>query len=124
MPFQKGNNANPNGANNGRPWKDAIKRAIKRREHEDPQALEKLAERLLRKVEEGDVSAIKEFGDRLDGKVAQAIIGSLDDAPINIKHSLDAEVVALVESLGRSESGACESVSDVDEVGEAGADIT
>lgn len=87
MTFAPGQSGNPG----GRPkrvklWQDAIIRAVKRRESEDPQALEKLADSLLRKVAEGDVSAIKEFGDRLDGRVAQAIIGGdEEDAPVKIE---------------------------------------
>lgn len=71
----KGHTNNPNGRpKSAKIWADAINRAIKRREQDDPQALEKLADKLIRKVEEGDVPAIKEFGDRLDGKVPQALV--------------------------------------------------
>ena len=85
MPFQPGNQEAKK-ATNPRPWKEAIARAIKRREESDPLALERLADRLLAKVAEGDVSAIKEFGDRLDGKVAQAIIGGDDDdSPVRLE---------------------------------------
>lgn len=76
--------ANPTGKSgpHPKPWKDAIMRAIKRREQDDPRALERLATSLLRKVEEGDVSAIREFGDRIDGKVTQTIAGDEDGAAI------------------------------------------
>ena len=80
MPFQPGNQEAKK-STNVRPWKEAINRAIKRREESDPLALEKLADKLLSKVAEGDVSAIKEFGDRVDGKVPQAIEGT-DGPPI------------------------------------------
>lgn len=88
MAWQPGQSGNPNGApKQAKIWKDAIARAIKRREDDDPQALERLADRLLAKVAEGDVGAIKELGDRLDGKVAQAIIGGDEgDAPIKLEH--------------------------------------
>lgn len=84
MTWQPGQSGNPNGQpKRTKLWKDAIIRAIKRREETDPQALEKLADKLIAQVEAGDVSAIKEFGDRVDGKVAQALIGGdEDDAPI------------------------------------------
>jgi hypothetical protein len=84
MAWQPGQSGNPNGApKRAKLWKDAIIRAIKRREEADPQALEKLADKLIAQVELGDVGAIKEFGDRVDGKVAQALIGGDDDdAPI------------------------------------------
>lgn len=83
MTWQPGQSGNPEGGKRTKIWRDAINRAIKRREETDPQALEKLADRLLNAVEQGDVGAMKEFGDRVDGKVAQAIIGGDDnDAPI------------------------------------------
>ncbi len=52
-------------------WADAIRRAIKRREESNPQALEWMAEVLLNKAAEGDMAAMKELGDRLDGKPKQ-----------------------------------------------------
>ena len=52
-------------------WADALRRAIKRREDNDPQALERLADVLLNKAAEGDMAAMKELGDRLDGKPKQ-----------------------------------------------------
>ena len=87
MTFAPGQSGNPGGRpKRAKLWQDAIIRAIKRREQDDPQALERLADRLLSKVEEGDVAAIREFGDRVDGKVAQALIGGdEDDAPIAIQ---------------------------------------
>lgn len=82
MAWSEGESGNPKGRpTHVKPWKEAIVRAIKRREDDDPKALDKLADQLLAKVAEGDVSAIKELGDRLDGKVAQAIIGGTDDDP-------------------------------------------
>ena len=83
MAWQQGQSGNPNGApKRAKIWRDAINRAIKRREQDDPQALEKLADKLLVAVDAGDVSAIKEFGDRIDGKVAQAIGGDDELGPI------------------------------------------
>lgn len=57
-------------------WGDAIRRAIKRREEDDPHALEKLAERLLdMAMSDGPqaLGALKELGDRLDGKAHQSL---------------------------------------------------
>ncbi len=86
MTFAPGQSGNPGGRpKRDKLWKDAIIRAIKRREQDDPQALEKLADQFIKKVAEGDVSAIKEFGDRLDGKVAQAIIGDDDADAITVR---------------------------------------
>lgn len=86
MPWQPGQSGNPNGApKRVKIWREAITRAIKRREESDPLALEKLADKLIAAVEAGDVPAIKEFGDRVDGKVAQAIIGDNDEDPVNVR---------------------------------------
>src|SRR5689334_6296823 len=82
MTFAPGQSGNPGGRpKRNKIWQEAIIRAIKRREQDDPLALEKLADKLLRKMDEGDVPAFREFGDRMDGKVAQAIIGGEDDEP-------------------------------------------
>lgn len=82
MTWEPGKSGNPDGRpKSSKIWKDAIVRAIKRREQDDPQALEKLADKLIAQVEAGDVAAIKEFGDRVDGKVAQALIGGDEEDP-------------------------------------------
>lgn len=86
MTWQPGQSGNPAGVPKyAKPWRDAINRAIKRREEKDPHALENLAEKLLRKVDDGDVSAIKELGDRQDGKVPQAIVGSEDHPGVKLE---------------------------------------
>jgi len=54
-----------------RSWSAAIERAIYRRAHDDPQALEKLAEKLVIAAENGDLGALKEIGDRIEGKSLQ-----------------------------------------------------
>lgn len=85
MPWQPGESGNPAGApKRAKLWRDAINRAIKRREAEDPQALEKLADKLLAAVAAGDVGAMKEFGDRLDGKVPQGIGGDDELPPVSV----------------------------------------
>lgn len=86
MTWQPGQSGNPNGQpKRTKLWKEAIVRAIKRREASDPQALEKLADKLIAQVEAGDVAAIKEFGDRVDGKVAQALIGDDSEDAISLR---------------------------------------
>jgi len=76
MTWEAGQSGNPGGRpRRNKIWREAIDRAIKRREQDDPLALEKLADKLLVKVAEGDVAAMKEFGDRVDGKVPQALVG-------------------------------------------------
>lgn len=84
MVWQPGQSGNPAGSTKRKIWQDAINRAIKRREESDPQALEKLADKLLAKVAEGDVAAIKEFGDRVDGKVPQGLGGTDELPPVHI----------------------------------------
>ena len=54
----------------GKPWRDAIRRAVNKRT-EEGKSIDRLAWALLRKAYDGDVVALKEIGDRLDGKAAQ-----------------------------------------------------
>ena len=93
MPFQPGNQEAKKGVK-AKLWRDAINRAIKRREADDPQAMEKLADKLLAKVAEGDVAAMKEFGDRVDGRVPQGLIGGDGDDPdIKVIHEIRRNIV-------------------------------
>jgi hypothetical protein len=69
---------NPKGAKSDKIWRDAIMRAVRRLETDEPpkdakpqQRLERLADALVAKGLEGDVPAMKEIGDRLDGKPHQ-----------------------------------------------------
>ena len=65
---------NPKGAKSDKLWRDAVMRAVKRRESgKDPQAIERLADKLVARGLEGDVSALREIGDRLDGKPVQGL---------------------------------------------------
>lgn len=66
-------------ATKGRPWREAIDRAIKR----DRAALDNVAKALIDAAQAGDMQAIKELGDRLDGKPAQVIAGD-ESAPLTI----------------------------------------
>jgi len=87
QPGQSGNPAGTPGPKKIKRWREALERAILRREQDDPQALERLADSLLRKVGEGDVSAIKELGDRLDGKVTQLIGGDEEASAVKIEYT-------------------------------------
>jgi hypothetical protein len=73
-----------NNRNKAKPWADAIRRAIARREETGSGAdLNRLAEQLLDKAAEGDMAALKELGDRLDGKAAQSLtVGGEDGKPL------------------------------------------
>jgi hypothetical protein len=67
----------------GRPWADAIRRAMARAEAEgNGRAINELADRLLEKAAEGDMAALKELGDRLDGKPHQTVGGDAEGEPI------------------------------------------
>lgn len=73
----KGNN----NATKGRPWREAIDRAIKR----NRDALDACAASLLAAAMNGDMQALKELGDRLDGKPAQSLaLTDPDGGPLRI----------------------------------------
>lgn len=77
MPAPLGNQ----NARKGKPWQAAINRALEKRSRvAQMEALDELAESLLRKCDDGDIAALKELGDRLDGKPAQAIVNGDDGA--------------------------------------------
>lgn len=86
MPFLPGQSGNPGGRKKNRPWRDAIERAITRRNIDGMEGIDALADALLDVATGKDISALKEIGDRIDGKVPQAHIGSddPDDPPIAI----------------------------------------
>ena len=63
---------NTNGSK-GRPWTDAIKRALARRSDSVEGGLNDLADTFIEAVASGDAWAMKELGDRLEGKSAQSI---------------------------------------------------
>ncbi len=66
-------------------WLQAIDRALeKRSKFAGIQALDELAEKLLKRADDGDMSALKELGDRIDGKPAQAITGA-DGGPVQVE---------------------------------------
>jgi len=79
--------AAPKGNTNGakaKQWSAAIERALDKRipGKTRVEALDDLAEKLLRQCEEGDLAALKELGDRLDGKPSQQIDhGNVNDKP-------------------------------------------
>lgn len=88
MTFVKGRSGNPGGRGTEKVWRDAIRRAVARREpldpSEKPQRLDLLAEAAVKAGLSEDVAALKEIGDRLDGKVPQAITGDSEGDPLVI----------------------------------------
>lgn len=65
-------------------WTAAIERALEKRGVSRAEALDALAEKLLKKCDEGELAAIKELGDRLEGKPAQTIQGP-DGGPVQVE---------------------------------------
>ena len=53
-------------------FSDALRRAAKRRDQGDVQAIERLADVVFDKALGGDMTAAKEIGDRLEGKAHQS----------------------------------------------------
>ena len=83
-------------------WSAAINRALDARTRlEGKEALDTLAEELLKKCAEGDLSALKELGDRIDGKPAQSLnVGSEEENPLRL-----VTTVELVPLLGKDDEG-------------------
>lgn len=103
MPFQPGNTLGQSNKK-ARIWLKAINDAIAKRLKTDPEALEKLADKLLVGVDNGDMGAIRELGDRLDGKVPQALVGGDDDsAPIRLLTNSDADIIARYQQISSQE---------------------
>jgi hypothetical protein len=74
MAFQKGISGNPGGKKQGRPWRDAIERAVARRQGKtDLKGIDDIADKLLDAAAAGDMQAVREFGDRMDGKAPQSV---------------------------------------------------
>lgn len=75
------------GAKPDKLWTDALRRAVMRRAggDDDPQAIERLADKCVELGLGGDMGAIREIGDRLDGKAPQAMQLSGDaENPIEV----------------------------------------
>lgn len=84
MPFEPGNNANPDGARKQRQFYDSLNLALKSdglHKEGDPKRLRRIAEKLVKSAEAGEPWAIKEIAERIDGKATQ-MIGSDPDAPL------------------------------------------
>ncbi len=76
--MERGGQPGNQNASKGKPWAQAIERALaKRSKGEMVAALDDLAEKLLVQCDQGEMTALKELGDRLDGKAAQPIVGDV-----------------------------------------------
>lgn len=85
----------PKGNNNAakaKIWTAAIERALEKRLGDRIQALDDLAEKLLKKCDEGDLQALKELGDRLEGKPNQSISGDPEN-PLHVVTKVVREIV-------------------------------
>lgn len=76
MAFEKGQSGNPGGRPKDKPWRDALRMALK---DGDGLALRRIAEAVITAAQSGDMQAIKEIGDRMDGKPAQQTIVTGDE---------------------------------------------
>ncbi len=78
----------PRGPYIDKPFRDALRVAVKRRENDAAKGktkLDRIAAQLVSEAVDGDVPAIKEIADRLDGKVPQALVGGgPEDQPIRV----------------------------------------
>lgn len=87
----------------GRIWRQAILNALRKRSRSDRmEALEQIADKLLRLCQLGSVPALRELGDRIDGKAPQAIIGDPDN-PLFVKavrEMTDEELERLARGVG------------------------
>jgi len=92
MTFQPGQSGNPTGGRKDKPWRDALRIAIK---EGDGQRLRRIADAVVTLAETGDMQAIKEIGDRLDGKPAQQTIvsGDEDGGAVNLIHRIERIIV-------------------------------
>ena len=82
-------------ATKGKPWRDAINRALARRaeDHTVEGGLNALADKFLAACEDGDQWAMKEMGDRVEGKPSQSVTLSGDeDRPLY--HKVERTIVS------------------------------
>lgn len=79
-------------ATKNKPWRDAIDRALKKRNKsrtDGKKALDELAEKLLVAADNGEGWALKELGDRLEGKPAQSVtVGGDSDNPLETRTTI------------------------------------
>ncbi len=79
-------------ATKGKPWRDAINRALARRaeDHTVEGGLNTLADKFLAACEEGDQWAMKELGDRVEGKAAQShTLGNEDGEEFKVRQTVE-----------------------------------
>lgn len=94
MGFQPGNQ-HGKVANHKRPklFTNALLASLKKVDEKDVEAIQRIADKLVKLAEDGDVSAIKEIADRVEGKVPQAIVGDNEADPVNILQRIERLIV-------------------------------
>lgn len=93
MPFEKGNNANPDGARKHRKFYDMLNVALMD-EKANPGGLRKIADNLVKEALNGEQWAIREVADRLDGKPT-TVVGGDEDRPVNAVLKVELVAAAL-----------------------------
>lgn len=77
-----------NNASKGKPWRDAIDKALKQFKTDEIKAktaLFNIATKVVEKALDGDKDAIQEIGNRLDGRPAQSVeVAGDPDNPIGV----------------------------------------
>lgn len=75
-------------------WSAAIDRALEKRCGGRVQALDELAEKLLRLCDEGDLAALQELGNRLEGKPSQQmLLTGAEGGPIETVTKIERRIV-------------------------------
>jgi hypothetical protein len=79
MSRNKGGQPGNTNAVSKRPWTAAIERALAKRSlAKRREAIDDLAEKLLKQCDRGDVQALKEFADRMEGRTIHQIEATID----------------------------------------------
>jgi|ERR1043166_342948 hypothetical protein len=83
---------NQNGIKRNQMWAEALRRQVA----QNPEAMRKIALKVLDMAMEGDMAAIREIGDRLDGKAVQQVIMDATIEDKTVREYTDHELTALL----------------------------
>ncbi len=86
--------ARPRGIWSDKPWREAIRKAVAKRDKDGGKALELMAERVVRSAlesEAGWMEAVQEVANRLDGKAHQSTDVTISDERMVVNASTPAE---------------------------------
>lgn len=94
MPYAPGQSGNPGGKpKRAKLFTNALLASLKKTDEHDVEAIQRIADKLVKLAESGDVPAIKEIADRVEGKVPQAIVGDDESDPISLIHRIERVIV-------------------------------